>query len=290
MGIVKEIRTKVERGERISREDALTLLEEADPLTLGQLAHLVRRRLNPEPLVTFVIDRNINYTNVCVNRCRFCAFWRAPGDPDAFVLSHQEVFNKIEELLHLGGTSILIQGGLNPELGLDHITGLFSAIKERFPALHIHGLSPPEVWYYAEKEGIGLKETLQRLKDSGLGSIPGGGAEVLSDRVRSRISPKKIDSAKWLKVMEEAHRAGLKSSATMMFGSVDTWEDVVEHLAKVRDLQDKTGGFTAFIPWTFQPPNTELQDLAPKSGLDTYGCWQHREYSWTTYHTYRHRG
>ena len=260
--------TKVEKGKRITPEEALLLLKNADILTLGRLAQNVRFRLNPEPIVTFVVDRNINYTNVCINRCRFCAFWRKPGHPEAFVLSQQEVFRKIGELVALGGTSILIQGGLNPELGLSYITELFSAIKERFPQVHIHGLSPPEVWYYADKEGLSIRDTIKRLMESGLGSIPGGGAEVLSDRVRGIISPNKINSSKWLKVMEEAHRLGLKSSATMMFGSVDRWEDVVEHLLKIRELQDKTGGFTAFISWTFQPPNTELKDLTPKTGVD----------------------
>ncbi len=264
----EHIEEKVLNGKRISSEEALFLLRQKEIISLGKLAHRVRMRLNPEPMVTFVIDRNINYTNVCINRCRFCAFWREPLDPEAFVLSQQEVFNKIEELIALGGTSILIQGGLNPELSLHNITGLFRAIKESFPSIHIHGLSPPEIWYYAEKDGLSIEETLGKLKESGLGSIPGGGAEVLSDRVRSSISPKKISSDRWLRVMEEAHKAGLKSSATMMFGSLDTVEDIVEHLERIRELQDRTVGFTAFIPWSFQPTNTELEEIEPRTGID----------------------
>jgi cyclic dehypoxanthinyl futalosine synthase len=266
--MLKEIGDRVLSGERIGEEDALFLLENASPLYLGRLAHGVRERLNPRPEVTFVIDRNINYTNVCINKCKFCAFWREPGDPEAFVLTHQEVFKKIEELVALGGTAILIQGGLNPDIGLDYIVGLFRAVKERFPQVHIHGLSPPEIWYYAEKEGLTVAEVIERLVDAGLGSIPGGGAEVLSDRVRQQISPNKLSSERWLEVMETAHSLGLKSSATMMFGSVDTWEDVVEHLSQIRAVQDRTGGFTAFIPWSFQPPNTRLQHLPSKTGVD----------------------
>ncbi len=266
--MLKRIERKVERGDRIEKEDALFLLKKASPLLLGKLANLVRFRLNPEPMVTFVIDRNINYTNICINQCKFCAFWREPEDPEGFALTREEVFRKIDELLALGGTSILIQGGLNPQLGLNYITELFRDIKDRFPQLHIHGLSPPEIWYYAEKEGLSLAQALDELKISGLDSIPGGGAEVLSDRVRKGISPKKINSSQWLEVMEVAHGLGLKSSATMMFGSLDTWEDVVEHLSRVRELQDRTGGFTAFIPWSFQPPNTQLQHLSPKTGID----------------------
>ena len=266
--MLERIKEKVSKRKRVSPEDTLFMLTQGEIISLGKLAHQVRSRLNPEPMVTFVVDRNINYTNVCTNRCKFCAFWREPGHPEAFVLTHDEVFKKIEELVALGGTSILIQGGLNPDLGLDHITNLFKAIKKRFPGIHIHGLSPPEIWYYADKMGLDVQEVLDELKGSGLDSIPGGGAEVLSDRVRETISPNKIDSGRWLKVMEAAHGLGLKSSATMMFGSVDTWEDVVEHLERIRELQDKTGGFTAFIPWTFQPPNTGLEHLTPKTGID----------------------
>ncbi len=266
--MIEHIEKRVEEGQRISREEAIHLLENANILTLGRMAQIVRKRLNPEPLVTFVVDRNINYTNVCINRCKFCAFWREPGDPEAFVLSLGEIIEKIEELVALGGTSILIQGGLNPEIGLSYITGLFKEIKQRFPQVHIHGLSPPEICYYAEKEGLSLRETIDELRRSGLDSIPGGGAEVLSDRVRGIISPRKISSKAWLKVMEEAHGLGVKSSATMMFGSVDTYEDLVAHLSAIRELQDKTGGFTAFIPWTFQPANTELDRVEPETGID----------------------
>lgn len=245
--------------ERMTNEDALALLRSSDLLALGHQADDFRKNLHPAGIVTFIVDRNINYTNVCINKCRFCAFYRDSGSSDAYVLSSEELFKKIEETIQLGGTQILIQGGLNPDLDLDYYIELLKSIKERYD-INIHGFSPPEVCYLADKHALSISETISRLRSAGLDSIPGGGAEILSDRVREALSPKKIKSGRWLGVMEEAHRLGMRTTATMMFGSVETPDEIVEHLDSIRSLQDRTGGFTAFIPWTFQPGNTELQN------------------------------
>jgi cyclic dehypoxanthinyl futalosine synthase len=242
---------------RLNRKEALTLLRSADLLGIGQMADNMRKKLHPKGVVSFIIDRNINYTNVCINKCRFCAFYRDKNDPEAYVLSKRKLFKKIKETIDLDGTQILIQGGLHPELDIDYYVDLLKTIKERFD-IHVHGFSPPEVCYIADKSGLPIRKTLQILNKAGLDSIPGGGAEILSDRVREVISPKKIGKDRWLKVMEEAHLIGMKTTATMMFGSVEEPEDIIEHLDAVRRLQEKTGGFTAFIPWSFQPGNTEL--------------------------------
>lgn len=242
---------------RIDKKQALKLLQKADLLELGAQADAVRQALHPDKTVTFIVDRNINYTNVCINQCTFCAFYRDAGSPDAYVLSDDDLFTKIEETLALEGTQILIQGGLHPELGIDYYLALLRKIKERY-AINIHGFSPPEVTYLARRHELTIRETLMLLRLAGLDSIPGGGAEILTDRVREILSPKKIKTGEWLKVMEEAHRIGMRTTATMMFGSVETPEDIIEHLDAIRTLQDKTGGFTAFIPWSFQPGNTEL--------------------------------
>ncbi len=242
---------------RITRKQALALLRQADLLELGAMADAVRKELHPGGTVTFVMDRNINYTNVCINQCTFCAFYRNADSPDAYVLSDSELFRKIEETLALQGTQILLQGGLHPDLDIGYYIGLLRKIKERF-TINIHGFSPPEVTYLARRHALTIRETLILLRQAGLDSIPGGGAEILSDRVREVLSPKKIKTGDWLRVMEEAHRLGMRTTATMMFGSVETPEEIIDHLEAIRDLQDKTGGFTAFIPWSFQPGNTEL--------------------------------
>lgn len=242
---------------RISREEALGIFRNADLLEIGERADNIRKTFHPEGIVTFIVDRNINYTNICINKCRFCAFYREPESPDAYRLSKDEIFRKIEETISLGGTQILLQGGINPELGIDYYVDLLKSIKERFP-VNIHGFSPPEIAYLSERHKLTIRETLLILKDSGLDSIPGGGAEILSDRVREVLSPRKIRSSEWLKVMEEAHRIGMRTTATMMFGSIEEPEDIIEHLDAIRRLQDRTGGFTAFIPWSFQPGNTKL--------------------------------
>jgi cyclic dehypoxanthinyl futalosine synthase len=242
---------------RTSRAEALDLYLNADLLDLGGQADLARKELHPEGVVTFVVDRNINYTNVCINECKFCAFYRTPGSPEGYILTDDDLFKKIEETLALEGTQILIQGGLHPDLDLDYYTNLLRKIKQRY-SINVHGLSPPEVCYLAKKHDLTIRETITILKQAGLDSIPGGGAEILSDRVREQISPKKIMSGQWLKVMEEAHGLGMRTTATMMFGSIEEPEDIIEHLDAIRSLQDRTGGFTAFIPWSFQPGNTEL--------------------------------
>jgi cyclic dehypoxanthinyl futalosine synthase len=242
---------------RINRKEALKLFRKADLLELGAMADAVRKDMHPERTVTFIVDRNINYTNVCINQCTFCAFYRDAGSPDAYILSEDELFQKIEETIALEGTQILLQGGLHPDLDLDYYTDLLRKIKERYE-INIHGFSPPEVAYLAQQHALTIRETLMLLRLAGLDSIPGGGAEILSDRVREVLSPRKIKTGAWLKVMEEAHRLGMRTTATMMFGSVETPEEIIDHLDAVRTLQDKTGGFTAFIPWSFQPGNTEL--------------------------------
>jgi cyclic dehypoxanthinyl futalosine synthase len=266
---------------RLGRQAAIKLFDE-DLLSLGRKADEMRKAFHPEGpehegIVTFVVDRNINYTNICINRCSFCAFYREKGAPDAYVLGREELFRKIEETLSLDGTQILLQGGINPDLGLGFYIDMLKSIRERFPSVNVHGFSPPEICFLADKHSLTLRETIGLLKEAGLGSIPGGGAEMLSDRVREAISPRKIKSSRWLRVMKEAHRTGMRTTATMMFGSVETKEDIIEHLDAVRTLQDeairgaakgRSGGFTAFIPWTFQPGNTALKHLRPATAVD----------------------
>jgi cyclic dehypoxanthinyl futalosine synthase len=248
---------KIVDSGRISADEGLTLIREADLLTMGELAGSVRKKLHPERIVTFIVDRNINYTNICVNKCKFCAFYREADSPEAYVLSKEDIFRKIEETIALGGTQILMQGGVHPDLGIDYFEDLFSSIKSRFP-IQVHSLSPSEISYIARKAKISITDALTRLQASGLDSIPGGGAEILVDRVREQVSPNKIRWRDWMDVMKEAHRLGMPTTATMMFGSLETQEEIVQHLVRLRDLQDETRGFTAFIPWTYQPGNTEL--------------------------------
>ncbi|MCK9376880.1 MAG: dehypoxanthine futalosine cyclase [Syntrophobacterales bacterium] len=254
-GAVSAVQDKLAAGARLDFAEACRLWD-LELLELGNWADAVRWRLNPEPRVTFVIDRNINYTNICVSGCRFCAFFRPPGAPDGYVLSWDELAAKLTELKAHGGSGVLLQGGLNPELPLDYYLKLVSFIRDF--GLAVHGFSPPEIWFLAEQNGMRLTDLIRRLKDAGLSSIPGGGAEILVDRVRRQISQQKCSSSQWLEVMAAAHRLGLKTSATMMFGHLETREERVEHLFRIRDLQDDTGGFTAFIPWTFQPGGTHL--------------------------------
>ncbi len=242
---------------RIDKKEALALFKNADLLGLGIWADSIKKALHPDGVCTFVVDRNINYTNICINKCSFCAFWRDEDAADAYLLDMGTIFRKIEETLELGGTQILIQGGLHPALDIFYYMDLLSAIKERF-AINVHGFSPPEICFIADASDLTIRETLSMLKSAGLDSIPGGGAEILSDRVREILSPKKIKSSRWLEVMEAAHRLGMRTTATMMFGSIETPEDIITHLDTIRELQDKTGGFTAFIPWSFQPGNTDL--------------------------------
>jgi len=265
-GGIAGILTRAVQGERLSVEDGTALLASSDLLALGRAAGLVRQRMHPQGMVTFVIDRNINYTNVCRCRCRFCAFYRDEKDPEAYVLDRAEIFRKIEETLAAGGTQLLIQGGLHPGLGLDYYLELLRLIKERF-AIHIHSFSPPEIVHMARSSGLPLREVLAELRSAGLDSLPGGGAEILVDRVRRQISPAKITWQEWMEVMETAHELGLKTTATMVFGHIETLAERALHLVRLRELQDRTGGFTAFIPWSFQPANTELGGSAA-TGVD----------------------
>jgi cyclic dehypoxanthinyl futalosine synthase len=244
-------------GGRIGLEEALILHDEADLFDLGRLAHTVRLAKHPKPDVTYVVDRNINYSNVCVCCCKFCAFYREPDQDGAYVLSLDEISAKIEETIALGGTQILMQGGHHPHLPLTWYEEMLAHIKANH-AIHIHAFSPPEIVFWSELEHIPVAEVIRRLRAAGLDSIPGGGAEILVDEVRSRVAPNKCPADQWLGVMEEAHAQGMRTTATMMFGHLETVRQRIEHMLAVRDTQDRTGGFTAFIPWTFQPDRTGL--------------------------------
>lgn len=254
---VVTILEKAVQGQRLGLEEGVALLESDELVLIGLAADAVRKKLHPEPLVTFVIDRNINYTNICSTKCRFCAFYRSAEDQDAYVLSNEEIFDKIRETIDCGGTQILMQGGLHPELPLNYYEDMLRAIKERFD-IDIHSFSPPEIKHFSKISGLSVREVLKRLQAAGLGSVPGGGAEILDNRVRKYISPHKITWEEWMEVMTTAHELGMKTTATMMFGSVETLTERVMHMIRVRDAQDRTGGFRAFIPWSFQPVNTEL--------------------------------
>jgi cyclic dehypoxanthinyl futalosine synthase len=257
MAIAEAVAKKVLGGERLRREEGVALLRDGDFLELGMLADSVRRRLHPEGIVTYIIDRNINYTNVCTAQCAFCAFYRDLPSKEGYLLSKEQLAQKIEETLALGGNQILLQGGLHPDLGIEFYEELFRWMKSTYP-IWIHGLSPAEIKHIDRVSSLTTEQTLRRLIAAGLDSIPGGGAEVLSDRVRQIIGIAKGSTADWLDVMETAHRLGLRTTATMMFGHVETLEERIDHLLHLRDLQDRTGGFTAFIAWTFQPTNTAM--------------------------------
>jgi cyclic dehypoxanthinyl futalosine synthase len=260
---VTSICDKVFQGDRISDDEFLALENTADLYQLGFLAGAIRKRLHPDKFVTYVVDRNINYTDICISACMFCAFFRAPNDNRGTVLSFPELQKKIKETKALGGTQILLQGGLHPDLPLEYYEDMLRFIKKI--GIHIHGFSPPEICHFANMSGLTVGEVLKRLIAAGLDSIPGGGAEILSDRVRQATAPRKCSADAWIGVMEEAHNQGLRTTATMMFGHIETPEERVEHLRRLRNLQDKTGGFTAFIPWPFQPDNTELAKQVKKT-------------------------
>ena len=246
------------QGARLSKDEAALLYHKADLYTLGALAHQARLALYPAPVVTYVADRNINYSNICVCACRFCAFFRPPGHAEGYVISKEELGKKIEETLALGGTQILMQGGHHPDLPLSFYEDLIAFIRNTYPAIHIHAFSPPEIVFFAHKEGLDESEVIARLMRAGLHSIPGGGAEILTDRARALASPNKCNAGQWLGVMEKAHALGLKTTATMMFGHEEQDAERLDHLFAVRGLQDTTHGFTAFIPWTFQSGNTQI--------------------------------
>ena len=257
--MIETIAAKVRDGGRLTPAEALELYLDAPTSMLGALADEVRARKHPEGVVTYIIDRNVNYTNVCVARCSFCAFYRPVGSADGYVLGFEEIFRKIDETIALGGGQLLLQGGHNPDLPLDWYEDLFRAVKQRYPTFRLHALSPPEVIHLSRLSRLTVPEVIDRLVAAGLDSIPGGGAEILVDRVRKLLNCySKATADEWLDVMRHAHRAGLRTTATMMYGTVETAEERLEHLFRLRDLQDETGGFTAFIAWSYQPEHTEL--------------------------------
>src|SRR5437667_855686 len=259
MMTVERIAEKVRSGARLNAAEALELYRRAPTPLLGELADGVRVRKHPDGIVTYIIDRNVNYTNVCVARCSFCAFYRPVGSPEGYVLGFDELFRKIDETIAVGGIQLLLQGGHNPDLPLTWYEDLFRAIKERYPTFKLHALSPPEIIHLSRLSQLPVAEVLERLIAAGLDSVPGGGGELLVDRVRTLLHCYgKATADEWLDVMRHAHRAGLRTTATMMYGTVETDEERVEHLLRLRELQDETGGFTAFITWSYQPQHTEL--------------------------------
>ena len=265
---IQVILDKSVAGERISCEEALTLLESGELSAIGRAADAVTRRLHPENYRTYNIDRNINYTNICTAVCDFCAFYRTPKSPEGYVLDRNELLDKIRETVELGGNQILMQGGLHPHFKLEWYEELLRDIKSHYPDVNIHGFSPPELHHFTKVNKLPIETVLERLKAAGLGSIPGGGAEILVDRVRSAITRGKVMTDDWLNVMRVWHRMGGVSSATMMFGHAETLAERIEHLDRIRQLQDETHGFTAFICWTFQPEHTELSHLPPAGSFE----------------------
>ena len=275
--MIQDIAAKIHQGERLDIDEARRLYSHPNLAELGLLADLVRRRWHPDPIVTYNVGRNINYTNVCWVKCDFCAFYRPPGAAEGYVLSQEELFAKIDKLVEFGGDEpksceLLMQGGLNPRLRLDYYEDLLSAIRDRYPMVHLHCLSATEILYIAHLARLSLEETIQQLRAAGLDSIPGAGAEILSDEVRDRIGFRKDRTDEWLEVHRVAHGLGLRTTATMMYGHAETVDHRVEHLQRLRDLQDETGGFTAFIAWNFQPDATALgADLSRWSGVKATG-------------------
>jgi cyclic dehypoxanthinyl futalosine synthase len=265
---VQSILESVVAGERLQASDALRLLQSRDLASIGAAADAVTRRMHPESYRTYNIDRNINYTNICTAVCDFCAFYRTPKSGEGYVLSREELLDKVRETVELGGNQILMQGGLHPHFPLEWYEELLGDIRSHFPTINIHGFSPPELHHFTKINKLPIKTVLERLKDAGLGSIPGGGAEILVDRVRSAITRGKVMTDDWLNVMRVWHQLGGVSSATMMFGHVETLEERIEHLERLRQLQDETSGFTAFICWTFQSDHTPLNHLPPTGSFE----------------------
>lgn len=253
---------------RMNLPEAVEWLRSDDLAGLGEKAHQARLAQADPRVVTYVVDRNINYSNVCAATCEFCAFYRKPGDAGGYVLPLDELFQKIEELVNAGGTQVLLQGGLHPHLPLDFYCDLLNQIKRRFP-IDLHAFSAPEIFFFSKKFKMSIPDVLATLQQAGLDTIPGGGAEILSDRVRKAITKGKCLTRDWLAVHEEAHKLGMRTTATMMFGHIETLEERIGHLEHIRSLQDRTGGFTAFIPWTFQAPHTDMADV-PESGAVDY--------------------
>lgn len=256
--MIDQIARRVLDGGRINASEALALYRDAPTHVLGHLADTIRARKHPDRIVTYIVDRNVNYTNVCVARCNFCAFYRPVGSSEGYVLGFEEIFRKIDETIAVGGNQLLLQGGHNPDLPIAWYEDLFRAVKARYPEFKLHALSPPEILHISRLNQLSVPAVIERLVAAGLDSIPGGGAEILVDRVRRLLNCYgKASADEWLGVMRHAHRAGLRTTATMMYGTVETDEERIEHLMRLRDLQDETGGFTAFITWSYQPEHTE---------------------------------
>ena len=256
---IADIAGKTSTGERLTRDEARQLYADAPTPLLGQLAHAARMRRHPDGVVTYIIDRNVNYTNVCVAKCKFCAFYREVGSSEGYALGFDEIYRKIEETIALGGGQLLLQGGHNPDIPIEWYEDLFRGVKARFPDFRLHALSPPEVTHISRLSRLPVPVVIDRLIAAGLDSIPGGGAEILVDRVRKILNCySKATADEWLGVMRVAHQAGLRTTATMMYGTVETMDERLEHMFRLRELQDETGGFTAFIAWSYQPQHTEL--------------------------------
>lgn len=263
-----DILEKAVDGRRLTPEEGLALFDFHDLARLGRAADAVMRRLHPESYRTYNIDRNINYTNVCAAVCDFCAFYRKSSDADAYVLPRETIYQKIEETIALGGDQTLLQGGNHPTLRLEWYEELLRDLKTRYPRFNLHAFSASEIWHFHKLNKLPLREVLQRLKDAGMGSLPGGGAEILSDRVRHAITKNKVLTDEWIEVHRTWHELGGRSTSTMMFGHVETLAERIEHLERLRHLQDETGGFTAFICWTFQPEHTALSQIAPAGAFE----------------------
>ena len=265
---IKDTLEDVVAGRRLTGAEAIALLESRELAAIGRAADAVTRRLHPESYRTYNIDRNINYTNICSAVCDFCAFYRGPKDPEGYVLDRDVLLRKIEETVALGGDQILLQGGMHPTLPLEWYEDLLRDIKSQFPAVNVHGFSPPEIHQFTKISKRPLPEVLERLAAAGLGSLPGGGGEILVDRVRAAITRGKVMTEDWLEVHRQWHRLGGRSTATMMYGHVETLAERVEHLERLRQLQDETGGFTAFICWSFQPDNTKMDEIPPAGAFE----------------------
>lgn len=268
MNRIHDILAKTKAGERLTYDDGCALFDCKDLNLLGRAAAAVSRRLHPEPYRTYNIDRNINYTNICAAVCDFCAFYRKSNDADAYVLPREELYKKIEETIALGGDQALMQGGLHPTLKLEWYEELLRDLKKRYPRFNLHAFSPPEIWHFHKLNKLPLREVLQRLKDAGLGSLPGGGGEILVDRVRKAMTVNKCLTGEWLDVHRVWHELGGRSTCTMMFGHIETLAERIETLERLRQLQDETGGFTAFICWTFQPAHTDMADVPPAGAFE----------------------
>src|SRR5947207_6413084 len=266
--MVRDILQKAVDGQRLTPDEGLALFGCRDLSALGRAADAVCQRLHPEPYRTYNIDRNINYTNVCAAVCDFCAFYRKSSDADAYVLSREELYQKIGETIALGGDQILLQGGNHPSLKLEWYEDLLSDLRARYPQVNLHAFSASEIWHFHKLNKLPLREVLQRLKDAGMGSLPGGGAEILTDRVRKAITVNKVLTEEWLEVHRVWHELGGRSTCTMMFGHVETLAERIRHLEQLRRLQDETGGFTAFICWTFQPEHTAMANVPPRGAFE----------------------